>query len=47
MLGLFIFVGSIATLPLLAADDPLVGYTDRGLAFFPSETASLTLKLSE
>ena len=47
MLGVFIFVGTIGTLPLLAADDPLVAYADRGLAFFGSETASLTLKLSE
>jgi len=47
MLGLFIFVGTIGTLPLLAADDPLVTYADRGLAFFGSMTASLTLRLSE
>jgi len=47
MLGVFIFVGAIGTLPLLAADDPLVAYTDRGLAFFAAETASLRLRLSE
>lgn len=46
MLGLFIFVGSIGTLPLLAADDPLVGYADRGLTSF-TESASLRLELSE
>jgi glutathione S-transferase len=47
MLGLFIFAGTIGTLPLLAADDPLVGYADRGLACFGEEAASLKLKLSE
>jgi glutathione S-transferase len=47
MLGVFIFVGTIGTLPLLAADDPLVAYVDRGLAFFGSETALFTPKLSE
>ncbi|QTH23966.1 glutathione S-transferase family protein [Rhizorhabdus wittichii] len=47
LLGLFIFVGTIGTLPLLAADDPLVAYADRGFACFPSETASLRLKLGE
>lgn len=47
MLGVFIFVGTIGTLPLLAADDPLVAYTDRGLACFASETSLLNLSLSE
>ncbi len=47
MLGLFIFVGTIGSLPLLAADDPLIDYADRGFAAFPSETGSLALKLSE
>lgn len=46
MLGLFIFVGSVGTLPLLAADDVLVAYADRGFAHFPTETASLKLRLS-
>lgn len=47
MLGLFIFVGTIGTLPLLAADDPLVDYAERGLAFFGEATGPLKLKLSE
>lgn len=45
MLGVFIFVGTIATLPLLAADDPLVAYAERGLAAFGEATATLELKL--
>jgi glutathione S-transferase len=47
LLGVFIFVGTIGTLPLLAGDDPLVAYADRGLACFGSETSSLNLTLSE
>ena len=47
MLGLFIFVGTIGTLPLLAADDPLVAYADRGFVFFDLEATSLAPKLSE
>lgn len=45
MLGLFIFVGAIATMAPLSADDPLVAYAARGLEAFSSETASLNLKL--
>lgn len=47
LLGLFIFVGTIGTLPLLAANDPLVDYAERGFAHFREETASLDLNLSE
>jgi glutathione S-transferase len=47
LLGLFIFAGTIGTLPLLAADDPLVEYLGRGLAAFGPATAGLKLQLSE
>ncbi|KQX19721.1 hypothetical protein ASD39_17375 [Sphingomonas sp. Root50] len=47
LLGLFIFIGTIATLPPLVADDPLIGYVERGLAAFGAETVSLSLNLGE
>jgi glutathione S-transferase len=47
MLGAFIWVGTVGTLPLLAADDPLVAYAERGLAAFGELTRSLRLNLSE
>ena len=46
LVGLFIFLGTIATLPPLAADDPLLGYARRVLAAFGPETAALSLNLS-
>ncbi len=47
MLGVFIWAGKIGTLPLLAADDPLIAYAGRGFSFFSSEAGALDLKLSE
>ncbi|WP_339708105.1 glutathione S-transferase N-terminal domain-containing protein [uncultured Sphingosinicella sp.] len=46
LIGLFIFVGTIATLPPLAAGDPLLDYARRALSAFGPETAELSLNLS-
>nr|WP_083434482.1 glutathione S-transferase N-terminal domain-containing protein [Sphingomonas sp. Y57] len=47
LLGLFIFIGTIATLPPLAGDDVLVGYVERGLAVFGLEAVFLSLNLGQ
>jgi hypothetical protein len=46
MLGVFIFAGTIATFPLLAAENMLVAYAARGLVAFGEATAAWELKLS-
>lgn len=47
MLGAFIWIGTVGTIPLLAADDPLVEYAARGLAAFGDATQPLKLCLSD
>lgn len=46
LLGLFIFVGSIASLAPLEAEDPLVAYADHLLASFGECTAGLKLNIT-
>jgi glutathione S-transferase len=47
LLGLFVFVGTIATLPLLAAGDPLIAYAGTGFASFGLEAGEIAPRLGE